>query len=199
MKFSVTKTNKDTALPVSVKPDIVLVYAEDILNMPETDNKGIKAVTEIILKPIKSPYSLYLTSSEQIANSNIEGETETRGWIHKISGTFPGTGLNIAEWVSANINQGFVAFRKQCSGIYKIYGSKYNPLFFTGNFLEDKDKAVCQIEFLQTRKSKVPYIFYDIADVNPMKPGENRKWVLSDGSGNPFIFSEDIAIEINIL
>lgn len=167
MKFSITKRKSDSALPVPVKPDIILIYVEDIISMPTTNNKKILTQTEFVLKPEKKYYSLYLTSSEQTVNSNTEGETETRGWIQGINGYFPGTGLRIAEWLTANINQGFVAMRKHCSGTYKIFGSKYNPLFFTGNMIEDKERSITQLEFKQTRKSKVPYILYKGEEIIP--------------------------------
>lgn len=167
MKFSITKKKTDSALPLAVKPDIVLIYADDILLMPTTNNKKVFAITEFVLKPNKRYYSLYLTSSEQIVNSNTEGETETRGWIHQISGSFPGTRQHIAEWITANINNGFVALRKHCNNSYKIFGSKYNPLFFTGNITEDKDKNITQIEFKQSRKSKVPYLLYTVNEITP--------------------------------
>lgn len=196
MKFSITKTQKDTSLPVAVQPDIVLIYADDILKMPEADERKVCAISEIQLKPITVPYSLYLTSTEQVANATTEGETETRGWVHQITGTFPGTGLYIAEWIVANINQGFVAFRRHCNGTYKIFGSKYNPLFFTGNIIEDQETSVCQIEFQQTKKSKVPYLYYSVGELFPLDPNGKMVLVLADETGKPIVFSNNQLIEV---
>lgn len=161
MKFGVSKTRYDSNLPVARK-DLILVYTDDILSMPVTNERGILAATDVILKIGALSYNLYLTSDQQKYASEIDGDLDVKGWIPRISGSFPGTALSISEWMHNNINKSFIAVQRSCGkGYSKIYGHPYNPLYLTGKISEDKDSSSCEITLAAVKKTKRPYLFYN--------------------------------------
>lgn len=172
MRFSVAKTSKDRSLPVA-KKDLVLLYADDIVSLPETNERGVLAINEIQVMNGAEFYSLYLTPSTQKLSSDIEGDIGVKGWKPTVSGSFPGTRLQISEWMHNNINSAFVAIQKICESSYKIIGSKTNPLFLTGKISEDKDSSLCEVNLIAAKKSKRPFIFYNPEDIGAQDPTGN--------------------------
>ncbi|HCZ8394865.1 TPA: hypothetical protein O4D88_001296 [Elizabethkingia anophelis] len=164
MKFSLHKQHTDTALPQSVQKELILAYASDIERMPETDLLGLQATENIVFKDGASKYFLYLTPAQKKRLSTIEGDTDVKGFIQEISGSFPGTALKVSEWIYHNLNEGFVIIQPYCSeGYSKIFGSKYNPLFITGRISEDQESSICELTFKQVKKSKKPYLIFNDA------------------------------------
>jgi hypothetical protein len=160
LKFSAFKTNLDSSLPVPQK-DLILLYAEDVYNMPVTNERGILAANEVKLKNGANTYNLYLTPEQQKYSVDAEGDLDVKGWIPTISGSFPGTELSISEWLHNNINRKFVVVQRNCEkGYSKIYGHPYNPLFLTGKISQDKDRSLCEITLTAAKKTKRPYIIY---------------------------------------
>ena len=148
-----------------------MIYADEIISMPEVSERGIMAVNEIQLQNGASFYDLYLTPSSQKKSVDIEGDIGTKGWMPQVSGTFPGTKLTITEWMHNNISSGFVAIQKNCGPNWKIIGTKLNPLFLTGKISEDKDSSLCEISLKAAKKSKRPYILYNYEEIGAEEPG----------------------------
>ena len=172
LRFSVKKTSKDKSLPVP-KKDLLLVYADEIVSMPETNERGILATNEIQLLNDANFYELYLTPSTQKNSADIQGDLGAKGWMPTVTGTFPGTRLEITEWMHNNVRSGFVAIQKYCGDNYKIIGSKLNPLFLTGKLSEDKDSSLSEITLTATKKSKRPYILYSTEELGAEDPSGN--------------------------
>ena len=164
MKFSLHKQHTDTALPQSVQKELIMVYASDIIRMPETDLLGLQAMENIVIRDGASKFFLYLTPAQKKRLSTIEGDTDVKGFVQEVSGSFPGTALKVSEWMYHNLNEGFVIIQPYCSGGYsKIFGSKYNPLYITGKISEDQESSISELTFKQVKRSKKPYLFFNDA------------------------------------
>jgi hypothetical protein len=170
LRFSVRKTSKDKSLPVP-KKDLALVYADEIVSMPEVSERGILATNDIQLQNGADFYELYLTPATQKNSVDIEGDMGAKGWMPTVSGNFPGTRLTISEWMHNNLNEGFVVIQKNCGNNWKIIGTKLNPLFLTGKISEDKDSGLCEITLKAVKKSKRPYILYNYEETGAEQPG----------------------------
>lgn len=160
LKFSVRKSSLDTSLPIP-KKNLVLIYAEDVVSMPQTNERGILAANDVQIAFGAEMYELYLTPSSQKSSADTDGDLAALGWKQTVNGQFPGSRLTISEWLHNNIRRGFVAIQKNCGEYQKVFGDKYNPLFWTGKIAEDKDSNLCEISFAQQKKSKRPYFLYD--------------------------------------
>lgn len=147
------------------------MYADEIVSMPEVSERGILATNELQLQNDAEFYELYLTPSTQKNSVDIEGDIGAKGWMPIVSGTFPGTRLEITEWMHNNITEGFVIIQKYCGTNWKIIGTKLNPLFLTGKISEDKDSGLCEITLKAAKKSKRPYILYNYEDIGAEEPG----------------------------
>lgn len=152
------KNNAGLATP---KGEIYLLYVEDIIDMPTPNDKGILVAGDIKIKDNRFYHILYLTPSSQSHNRNTEGDVDSRGWKKKITGSYPGDELEINEFVKNNVNQGFVAIVKSCNSEYKkIYGSKNNPLYFTGSFVDNSESKGYELTFEQNFADDIPVLFY---------------------------------------
>ena len=154
---------KNTAgLPTAKLGNLFLLYVDDILEMPETNAKGILTTGNIVLKAGRRFHVLYLTPKTQKYNIDIEGETQSSGFKKKVSGYHPGNELEIQEWVKNNVNNGFVIVYESCDSEYrKILGSKCNPLFFKGSWKDDTEGKGYDLNFEQTFADETPILFYN--------------------------------------
>ena len=160
LKFSLTKTKADTSLPIH-KQELVLIYAEDIAVMPVPNERGILTVDQIQIKEGAEMYTLYLTPSLQEDSAEEDGDFLSKGWIQSISGSFPGTRLEAVEWLKNNINSAFVVVEKNCGGMSRIYGSKYNPMLVSATINDTSESSTCDITLATVKKTKRPFLVYN--------------------------------------
>lgn len=163
MKFGLTKKSTDHSRPIP-KKDLVLVYVDDIEEMPRPNDKGILALEELKIKQGATFHDFYLTPSTQKLSVDVEDETMIKGFTPKINGSFPGTSLEVAEWFYQNLNKGFVAIHKGCGKECKLYGTIYNPLFVGGVFQDDDDQNLTEFEFAAAKRSKRPFFIFNYTD-----------------------------------
>lgn len=171
-RLNARKPKGNAGLPTP-KGELFLLYVEDIVSMPEADAKGIVTNGDIKIKAGRRFHTLYLTPTTQEYNRKTEGEADSRGWKQSIKGNYPGDALEVNEFVRNNVNQGFVIVEHSCNEYKKIYGSKSNPLYFTGNFKDDKDSKGYDLTFEQEFKDHTPVLFYYgnvIVDENALDP-----------------------------
>ncbi|AFR35876.1 hypothetical protein [Riemerella anatipestifer] len=187
-RLNATKPNKNAGLPTP-KSELYLLYVEDIISMPTANPKGVITEGNIVIADGRRFHVLYLTPSTQTHNRDTEGDVDSRGWKKKITGHYPGDEIEINEFVKNNTNQGFVIVSKTCNSEYKrIYGSKCNPLYFTGAYVDDSEKKGYELTFEQEFADNDPVLFYngnilvDEDALNPNDPEFSSLFVKIDGS-----------------
>ncbi|WP_018676103.1 hypothetical protein [Riemerella columbina] len=187
-RLNAKKPHKNAGLPTP-KSEMYLLYVEDIISMPQSNAKGIVTEGNIMIADGRRFHILYLTPSTQTHNRDTEGDVDSRGWKKKIVGHYPGDEIEINEFLKNNTNQGFVIIVKSCGSSYKkIYGSKCNPLFFTGAFVDDSDKKGYDLTFEQEFADADPVLFYDgniLVDEDALDPNDpefSTLFVKIDGS-----------------
>lgn len=159
-RLNARKPKGGAGLPTS-KAELYLLHVEDIVQMPEKDSKGVLTSGDIVIKPARRFHVLYLTPTTQKHSRKTDGDVDSRGWKQTISGNYPGDSLEVNEFVKNNLNQGFVIVKKSCdSELMKIYGSKDNPLYFTGTYTDDEKMSGYELTFEQQFKSDTPVLFY---------------------------------------
>lgn len=159
-RLNARKPNGGAGLPSS-KGELYLLYVEDIVQMPERDAKGVLTTGNIVIKDGRRFHLLYLTPTTQKHTRKTDGDVDSRGWKQSVTGNYPGDSLEVNEFVRNNLNQGFVIVKKSCDSEYmKIYGSKSNPLFFTGTFTDDEKSMGYELTFEQQFKTDTPVLFY---------------------------------------
>ena len=163
MKLSAGKPSKINAAAPSPKKGLIkLIDVADILAMPNVDNLGIACIDDFDLKPTAEFQYLYLTPSTQKYEINPDGDADSRLFRKKIFGSYPGSHLEIFEFIKENINRSFVAVYKECDSEYsKIFGSIYNPLFISPNYKDDSESKTYEITLEQNDSDDVPILFYN--------------------------------------
>lgn len=159
-RLNARKPKGGAGLPTS-KAELYLLHVEDIVQMPLKDSKGVLTSGDIVIKAARRFHVLYLTPTTQKHSRKTDGDVDSRGWKQSISGNYPGDSLEVNEFVKNNLNQGFVIVKKSCeSELMKIYGSKDNPLYFTGTYTDDEKMSGYELTFEQQFKSDTPVLFY---------------------------------------
>ncbi|PWN67614.1 hypothetical protein [Chryseobacterium oncorhynchi] len=154
--------NSSSGLPTPKKGELYILDTDDIISLPPTVDKGIVCTGDIHLKPGRRFHILYLTPSTQKRNIKTDGDAESRGFKKKVSGAYPGDEIEIHQFIKNNINKGFVVVMNSYDQVYhRIYGSKENPLYLTGEFNDDNDKKSWEITFEQNFADETPLLFYN--------------------------------------
>lgn len=165
-----TYTRKSVARPApgagAPKPKnamVTIVYADDVLNFPGSDENGVKMLGNLVLKAGAKMHQLYETDDSQKASHSIEGESDTEGFLKKFEGSHPGDGIEINEFVQNTIGQGIlILYSVECgSNVRKVIGTPCNPLYLKGEFVDDKDGAKHSLNFEQRRRDRNVAKFYE--------------------------------------
>ncbi|MHA7822484.1 hypothetical protein ACVVIH_06950 [Chryseobacterium arthrosphaerae] len=156
------KPKSTAGLPTAKKGELYLLHVDDIASLPSTVDKGIVCQGDIHLKNNRRFHILYLTPSTQKRNIKTDGEVDSRGFKKKATGSYPGDEIEINQFIKNNINEGFVVVMNSYDQVYhRVYGSKANPLYFTGEFNDDNDKKAWELTFEQNFADDTPVLFYN--------------------------------------
>lgn len=163
VRKSVPRPTPGAGAPKPKNAMVTIIYADDIVAFPGSDENGVKTIGNLILKSGAKMYQLYETDDSQKASHSIEGDSDTEGFLKKFEGTHPGDSLEINEFVQNTIGQGIlVLYSVECgSSVRKLIGTPCNPLYLKGEFADDKDGAKHTLNFEQRRRDRNVAKFYD--------------------------------------
>lgn len=153
---------KSPGLPSSKNGTIRLMRCEDVISMPPTDELGIACLGDFVLEENAEFQFLYLTPQTQKYEINATGEVDERLFQKKASGSYPGSDIEIFEFIKKHINQGWiVVYKEDCEPYAKIFGSPKNPLFLNPNYKSDSTGKGYEVALQQNSSDKVPVLFYN--------------------------------------
>lgn len=153
---------KSAGLPSSKNGTIRLMRCEDVITMPPTDELGIACLGDFVLEENAEFQFLYLTPQTQKYEINATGEVDERLFQKKVSGSYPGSDIEIFEFIKKHINQGWiVVYKEDCEPYAKIFGSPKNPLFLNPNYKSDSTGKGYEVALQQNSSDKVPVLFYN--------------------------------------
>lgn len=161
-RLNARKPKNSAGLPTAKRGELYLIHRQDIASMPAIDPKGVLCTGDIHLKPGRRVHILYLTPSTQKRNTSSEGDADSRGFKKKVTGNFPGDDLEIHQFIANNINEAFVIVMNSYDQVYqRMYGTKDNPLYFTGEFKDENDSKGYELTFEQNFADEHPVLFYN--------------------------------------
>ena len=162
MRVNVVKPANNSGLPSAKYGYLYVALADDVVTFPEVDESGVSTVGNIVMKQNTNFTLLYLTPSKQKLNTDTTGELESRGLIHKVSGSYPGDDLFVSSFIKDMLNEPMILLSEVCGEKYrKIHGTPWNPMYFTPSFKDDSTDKYWEFNFDQAFPYVDPPLFYN--------------------------------------
>lgn len=136
---SIPKKNANVGRAKGKAAYLIIFKWDDVVTYTR-NGKGVQ-VTAFGFVNGKKPIAIYATPSTQNVFHQSSGDDDARGFIHNADFEIPGTEIEVAEFMEANINERLGVISVPCGSTdCKIAGTPCNPLYITQDNTEDSAK-----------------------------------------------------------
>jgi hypothetical protein len=160
IKQSVPRAAGNPGTGIQPRDLLVLLDIDDIAYMPAPDDKGVVIVDNIVMKPGRYGYSIYMTQGTIEITSAADGDTDQIGFTPSIKFNHPGNEQSVREFKVNSINRKFIIIVRYCSGKpADLIGSICNPCKLTPSYTGNNDSNVNEMTFSQISKGDDIFIY----------------------------------------
>lgn len=160
VKASVPRAAGNPGTGIQVRDQLSLIDIDDIAFMPAPDDKGVVIVDDIIMKPDRYAYNLYMTPGTIEVTSAAEGDTDKIGFTPSIKFEHPGNEQAVREFKVNNINRRFIIVIRYCSGKpADLIGTVCNPCKLTPSYTGNNESNTNEMTFTQISKGNDIFIY----------------------------------------
>ena len=114
VKKSVPRASGNPGTGIKPRDLLMLIDIDDIAFMPSPDEKGVVIADDIVLKPGRYGYSIYMTQGTVEITSAAEGDTDKIGFTPSVKFEHPGNEQEVREFKANNINRKFIVVIRYC-------------------------------------------------------------------------------------
>lgn len=163
LRISVPRPAAGAGAPKGKDQYVTVVYVDDIIGFPLTNERGVLLQGNIVLKPGAIMEKIYETDESQKASHKFEGDADAGGFLKMFEGTHPGDELEINEFVQNNIEVPVILiYPVDCNtGRRKVVGLPCNPVYLKAEFEDSKDGVKHTLTYEQRRRDRHVAKFYD--------------------------------------
>ena len=135
-------------------------FAEN--GFPATDDKGVRLLGNMSLKPGAFAIPMYATASSKDYSAEAQGEDDAENFKLSFKANHPGDEIEATEFAVNYLGEGFVVVFDKCkaNGTRKVLGSDCHPLKLKPGFKGNKDKTGFEFSFEQTTGSRSMHFEY---------------------------------------
>ena len=141
-----------------------LIPADEFVEngFPATDDKGVRLLGNMSLKPGAFAIPMYATASSKDYSAEAQGEDDAENFKLSFKANHPGDEIEASEFAVNYLGEGFVVVFDKCkaNGTRKVLGSDCHPLKLKPNFKGNKDKTGFEFSFEQTTGSRSMHFEY---------------------------------------
>lgn len=160
IKTSVPRAAGNPGTGIQPRDQLTLIDIEDIAFMPSPDDKGVVIVDNIVMKPGRYGYNLYMTQGTIEITSAAEGDTDKIGFTPSIKFEHPGNEQAVREFKVNSINRKFIIIVRYCSGKpANLIGSLCNPCKLTPSYTGNNESNTNELTFTQISKGNDIFIY----------------------------------------
>ena len=153
------KPANNSGLPSAKYGYLYVAHADDVITFPAVDESGVVTIGEIVMKVDSKFTLLYLTPTKQKLNTDTSGELESRGFIQKIAGSYPGDEIQMNVFAKDLLNEPLIVISENCGKPFrKILGTPWNPMYFTAAFKDDSSEKMWEMNHNFQKMTKVPVL-----------------------------------------
>ena len=139
---SVKKKGTNPGMPRG-KKNIILLFDFDKFTMTR-DSNNVKVTALQAIDGESKPVGMFVDQKSLDCGDAPEGDDYSRGYLHHVNFTHPGTELEVAEFKANNINSNLGAIVVKCDSsetTAKVYGTPCAPLVIQNATEEDTAEA----------------------------------------------------------
>lgn len=160
LKISVPREAGNPGLGIQPRDQLTMIDVEDIAFMPSPDDKGVVIVDNIVMKPGRYGYTIYMTPGTIEITSAAEGDTDKVGFTPSVKFSHPGNEQAVREFKVNSINSKFIIVVRYCSGKpADLIGSICNPCKLTPSYTGNNEGNTNEMTFTQISKGDDIFIY----------------------------------------
>lgn len=160
IKTSVPRASGNPGTGIQPRDQLTLLDIEDIAFMPSPDEKGVVIADNIVMKPGRYGYTIYMTHGTIEITSAAEGDTDKIGFTPSIKFEHPGNEQAVREFKVNSINRKFIIVVRYCSGKpADLIGTMCNPCKLTPSYTGNNESNSNEMTFAQISKGDDIFIY----------------------------------------
>lgn len=160
IKTSVPRASGNPGTGIQPRDQLTLFDIDDIAFMPPPDDKGVVIAENIVMKPGRYGYNIYMTQGTIEITSAAEGDTDKIGFIPSIKFEHPGNEQAVREFKVNSINRKFIIVVRYCSGKPSdLIGTMCNPCKLTPSYTGNNESNTNEMTFAQISKGDDIFIY----------------------------------------
>lgn len=159
-KKSVPRASGNPGTGIQPRDQLTLIDIDDIAFMPSPDDKGVVIADDIVMKPGRYGYNIYMTQGTIEIASAAEGDTDKIGFTPSIKFEHPGNEQEVREFKANSVNRKFIVVVRYCSGKpADLIGSICNPCKLTPSYTGNNESNTNEMTFQQISKGNDIFIY----------------------------------------
>ncbi len=160
IKKSVPRAEGNPGTGIQPRDQLTLIDIDDIAFMPSADDKGVVIADNIVMKPGRYGYNIYMTQGTIEVTSAAEGDTDKIGFTPSIKFEHPGNEQEVREFKANSINRKFIVVIRYCSGKpADLIGTICNPCKLTPSYTGNNESNTNEMTFTQISKGSDIFIY----------------------------------------
>ncbi len=160
IKKSVPRAEGNPGTGIQPRDQLTLIDIDDIAFMPSADDKGVVIADNIVMKPGRYGYNIYMTQGTIEVTSAAEGDTDKIGFTPSIKFEHPGNEQEVREFKANSINRKFIVVIRYCSGkAADLIGTICNPCKLTPSYTGNNESNTNEMTFTQISKGNDIFIY----------------------------------------
>ncbi len=160
IKKSVPRASGNPGTGIQPRDQLTLIDIDDIAFMPSPDEKGVVIADNIVMKPGRYGYNIYMTQGTIEVTSAAEGDTDKIGFTPSIKFEHPGNEQEVREFKANSINRKFIVVIRYCSGKpADLIGTICNPCKLTPSYTGNNESNTNEMTFTQISKGDDIFIY----------------------------------------
>lgn len=153
IKKSIPRAAGNPGIGITPRNMLVLIDTDDVLNMPGPNDAGVMIEDDIVLKPGRYAFGIYMTAGTAEVTSAAEGETDQIGFIPSIKFNHPGNEQEVREFKANCINKTYIGIMRYCDGRpADLIGTMCNPCRITPSYTGSSESNVNEMTMTQISK-----------------------------------------------
>lgn len=141
-----------------------LIPADEFVEngFPATDDKGVRLLGNMSLKPGAFAIPMYATGSSKDYSADVQGEDDAENFKLMFKANHPGDEIEATEFSVNFLGEGFVVVFDKCksNGTRKVLGSDCHPLKLKPGFKGNNTKTGFEFSFEQSTGSRSMHYEY---------------------------------------
>lgn len=160
IKTSVPRASGNPGTGIQPRDQLTLIDIDDIAFMPSPDEKGVVIADNVVMKPGRYGYNIYMTQGTIEITSAAEGDTDKIGFTPSIKFEHPGNEQAVREFKVNSINRKFILIVRYCSGkAADLIGTMCNPCKLTPSYTGNNEGNTNEMTFTQISKGDDIFIY----------------------------------------